>query len=43
MKLSAQKFNESLKKEGRLYIWISGEALHIYDALFAAKDIKHVL
>ena len=46
MKLSGSEIIiESLKKEGVDYIfgYPGGAVLHIYDALFAAKDIKHVL
>ena len=46
MKLSGSEIIiESLKKEGVNYIfgYPGGAVLHIYDALFAAKDIKHVL
>jgi acetolactate synthase-1/2/3 large subunit len=46
MKLSGSEIIiESLKKEGVDYIfgYPGGAVLHIYDALFAAKNIKHVL
>ena len=46
MKLSGSEIIiESLKKEGVEFIfgYPGGAVLHIYDALFAAKDIKHVL
>jgi len=46
MKLSGSEIIiESLKKEGVEYIfgYPGGAVLHIYDALFAAEKIKHVL
>ena len=46
MKLSGSEIIiESLKKEGVKYIfgYPGGAVLHIYDALFAAEKIKHVL
>tara|TARA_Y100000768_G_scaffold298198_1_gene231965 strand:+ start:22 stop:1752 length:1731 start_codon:yes stop_codon:yes gene_type:complete len=46
MKLSGSEIIiESLKEEGVEYIfgYPGGAVLHIYDALFAAEDIKHVL
>ena len=46
MKLSGSEIIiESLKQEGVEYIfgYPGGAVLHIYDALFAAEKIKHVL